>query len=84
MCGGRSPRLIYYRLSSGGHFDDGAGVTAKLLELLVGDADPLVEQPELLASALPSCELQIMAGDHVSVLANPQFAPAIARFCAED
>jgi pimeloyl-ACP methyl ester carboxylesterase len=48
--------------------------------LLVGEADPLAERPEILAAAIPHAELRRIAGDHLSAVTNPAFAPAIVDF----
>jgi pimeloyl-ACP methyl ester carboxylesterase len=50
--------------------------------LLVGDRDFLADRPEQLAAAIPDCALRIASGDHLSVLADPAFAPAIVDFLA--
>jgi pimeloyl-ACP methyl ester carboxylesterase len=48
--------------------------------LVVGAADPLALQPELLAQAIPGARLQLLAGDHLSVLRNTGYAPALVAF----
>lgn len=48
--------------------------------LLVGDADPLAARPEALAAAIPQAQLRVIAGDHLSAVLNPAFAPAIVDF----
>jgi pimeloyl-ACP methyl ester carboxylesterase len=56
-----------------------AQITAPTL-LLVGEADPLAQQPDVLAAAIPHAELRRIAGDHLSAVTNPAFAPAIVDF----
>lgn len=51
--------------------------------VLVGDVDPLAAQPEALAAAIPQARLRIIAGDHLSAVLNPAFAPAIVEFLEE-
>jgi pimeloyl-ACP methyl ester carboxylesterase len=50
--------------------------------VLAGDADPLAIRPEVLAEALPHGTLQLLAGDHMSALADPRFAASIVEFLA--
>jgi pimeloyl-ACP methyl ester carboxylesterase len=50
--------------------------------LLVGDRDFLADRPEHLAAAIPNCTVRIEPGDHLSVLEDPGFAPAIVDFLA--
>lgn len=54
-------------------------ITAPTL-VLVGDADPLATRPEALAAAIPQAQLRVIAGDHLSAVLNPAFAPAIVDF----
>lgn len=53
-------------------------VTAEAL-VVVGDADPLATRPQVLAEALRG-RLQVLPGDHLSVLGDPAFAPTIGAF----
>lgn len=55
-------------------------VTADSL-VVVGDADPLATQPHVLARALRG-RLQVLPGNHMTVLGDPGFAPAVAAFVA--
>ncbi len=48
--------------------------------VLVGDADPIATQPEVLAAAIPHAQLRVISGDHLSAVTNPAFAPAIVEF----
>lgn len=50
--------------------------------LLVGSDDPLATRPEVLQSALPDARLEVLAGDHGSVLTNPKFAVKLTEFLA--
>jgi pimeloyl-ACP methyl ester carboxylesterase len=50
--------------------------------VLVGDEDPIAERPEVLAAAIPHAQLRVIAGDHLSAVTNPAFAPAIVEFLA--
>lgn len=50
--------------------------------LIDGDADALATHPELLVAAIPNASLRILAGDHLGVVRNPEFAPAIVDFLA--
>jgi pimeloyl-ACP methyl ester carboxylesterase len=48
--------------------------------MIVGDADPLALQPELLARTIPGAKLELLAGDHLTVLANPRYVPTLVAF----
>ena len=48
--------------------------------LIVGDADELAMQPELLAQAIPGATIELLAGDHLTVLRNAGYAPALLAF----
>ena len=56
-----------------------AKITAPTL-LLVGDADPLAQRPDVLAAAIPQAQLRLISGDHLTAVTNPAFAPAIVEF----
>jgi pimeloyl-ACP methyl ester carboxylesterase len=48
--------------------------------LLVGDADPIAARAEVFAAAIPQAQLRLVAGDHLSAVTHPAFAPAIVEF----
>jgi pimeloyl-ACP methyl ester carboxylesterase len=48
--------------------------------LIVGEADELAIQPELLAQAIPGARVELLAGDHLTVLRNTGYAPALVAF----
>jgi pimeloyl-ACP methyl ester carboxylesterase len=50
--------------------------------VLAGAEDPLAIRPQVLAEALPHGTLQLLAGDHMSALADPRFATSIVEFLA--
>jgi len=50
--------------------------------VLAGKDDPLAIRPQVLAEALPQGTLQLLAGDHMSALADPRFATSIVEFLA--
>jgi pimeloyl-ACP methyl ester carboxylesterase len=50
--------------------------------VLAGEEDPLAIRPQVLAEALPHGTLQLLAGDHMSALADPRFATSIVEFLA--
>jgi pimeloyl-ACP methyl ester carboxylesterase len=56
-----------------------AQITAPTL-VLVGDADPIAQRPDVLAAAIPHAQLHPISGDHLSAVTNPDFAPAIVEF----
>lgn len=57
-------------------------ITAPSL-LVVGADDPLGERPEVLVAAIPDCELLVVAGDHLTALIDPGFAPAVVEFLGQ-
>lgn len=54
-------------------------ITAATL-LLVGDADPLADRPQLLAEAIPGAALEIVPGDHQLAVLAPRFTEALTEF----
>jgi pimeloyl-ACP methyl ester carboxylesterase len=56
-------------------------ITAPTL-VLAGASDPLADRPEVLAAAVPGAELRLVAGDHLTAVGDPAFAPAIVEFLA--
>jgi pimeloyl-ACP methyl ester carboxylesterase len=56
-------------------------ITAPTL-IIVGSEDPLAAGVEALAAAIPQASLLRLAGDHLGVVSNPEFAPAIVEFLA--
>lgn len=48
----------------------------------VGDADPLAVRPQVLADTIPGAELVVVAGDHITAVTNPAFAPTVVSFPA--
>jgi pimeloyl-ACP methyl ester carboxylesterase len=56
-----------------------ARITAPTL-IIDGTEDPLAVQAEALAAAIPHASLLLLAGDHLGVVSNPEFAPAIVDF----
>jgi pimeloyl-ACP methyl ester carboxylesterase len=48
--------------------------------ILAGDQDPLAVRPEVLTAALPHAQVQLLPGDHLSVISHPAFAQAILAF----
>jgi pimeloyl-ACP methyl ester carboxylesterase len=50
--------------------------------LLAGDEDPLAIRPQTLVDGIPDASLQILSGNHISVLGDPGFASAIVEFLA--
>ncbi len=48
--------------------------------LIAGDADPLAVRPQVLAVAIPDCQLAIVPGDHVQARLVPEFADAAMAF----
>ena len=59
-----------------------AEITAATL-LLVGDRDALAALPDELAAAIPGCRVQIAPGDHLSVVAAPEFVSSLVGFLGE-
>ncbi len=54
-------------------------ITAPTL-VLAGQEDPLARRPEVLAAAIPDARWKVLAGDHLMVVGNPDFAEAIVSF----
>lgn len=54
-------------------------ITAPTL-LVVGDADPLAQRPEVLAAAIPDARLEVIAGDHGTAITNPRFLDLVLDF----
>jgi pimeloyl-ACP methyl ester carboxylesterase len=50
--------------------------------LLAGEDDPLAIRPQVLAEALPYGELRLLAGEHMSALADSRFTTSIVEFLA--
>lgn len=50
--------------------------------VVVGDADPLADRPEVLASAI-GAQLVIVPGDHLAAVAHPDFVSTVSAFLAE-
>ncbi|GIH06495.1 alpha/beta hydrolase [Rhizocola hellebori] len=48
--------------------------------VLAGQDDPLATRPEVLAAALSDARWRVLAGDHLTVVRNPDFAEAIVSF----
>jgi pimeloyl-ACP methyl ester carboxylesterase len=48
--------------------------------VLAGTEDQLAQRPEVLAAALPNAKWRVLAGDHLTVVRNPEFAEAIVAF----
>lgn len=56
-----------------------ASISAETL-VLAGESDPLAVRPELLSGAIEGARLQLLAGDHISVLGDPHFKSSIVDF----
>jgi pimeloyl-ACP methyl ester carboxylesterase len=56
-------------------------ITAPTL-LLAGDRDPLATRPQVLVDAIPDARLELLEGDHMSIVGQPRFAAAIVGFLA--
>jgi len=50
--------------------------------VLAGGSDVFAAEPGVLAAALPAGELQIVPGDHLTVVRDPAFAPAVVSWLA--
>ena len=50
--------------------------------LLAGADDPLAVRPAVLAEAIPGARLQVVTGDHLGAMADPDFIPAMVEFLA--
>ena len=48
--------------------------------VLAGEHDPLASRPEVLVDAIPHARLEMLAGDHMAVVGDPQFAASIVAF----
>jgi len=48
--------------------------------ILAGEADPLAIRPEVLCEAIPGATLKMLSGDHIGVIADPDFARSIVDF----
>ena len=48
--------------------------------VLAGRDDPLATRPQVLAAAIADARVELLAGDHLSAVTNPAFAPAIVGF----
>jgi pimeloyl-ACP methyl ester carboxylesterase len=48
--------------------------------VVAGDTDPLATRPEVLANAIDGAKLVVLPGDHLSVLRDPGFIPAVVDF----
>ncbi len=57
-------------------------ITAPTL-VYAGDADTLAVKPERLAGAITDARLEILAGDHLSVLNDPRLAPLLVGHVSE-
>jgi pimeloyl-ACP methyl ester carboxylesterase len=56
-------------------------ITAPTL-ILAGQDDYLATRPQVLAEAIPDARWKIISGDHLSAVANPDFATALTGFLA--
>lgn len=56
-------------------------ITASTL-VLAGADDYLASRPEALAAAIPGARWRVLAGDHLTVVRNPEFIDAIVKFLA--
>ncbi|MEV0579625.1 alpha/beta hydrolase [Streptomyces sp. RTGN2] len=52
--------------------------------VLAGAADPLAVRPAVLADAIPGARLEVLPGDHLTVVRDPGFAASVAGFLTED
>jgi pimeloyl-ACP methyl ester carboxylesterase len=52
--------------------------------VLAGQDDALATRPQVLAAALPDARWKVLAGDHLTVVRNPDFTEAIVSFIATD
>lgn len=48
--------------------------------ILTGADDDVVGSPQLLADLIPGARVELLPGDHLTVLADPGFVPAIVRW----
>lgn len=58
-----------------------ADITVPTL-VVVGEDDILAARPEVLAAAITNARLVVLPGDHLTVLSDPGFVPAISDFLA--
>jgi pimeloyl-ACP methyl ester carboxylesterase len=58
---------------------DLAAITAPTL-VIAGDADPLARRPHVLADAIAGARLHVVAGDHGTTVAGPDFRTAVVDF----
>lgn len=56
-------------------------ITAPTL-VVAGADDPLATAPERLAAAIPGARLELLSGDHLSVLGDPRLAPLLVDHLA--
>src|SRR6056297_688163 len=56
-------------------------ITAPTL-LIVGDRDPLADDPDALVAAIPECRLQVVPGDHLDAVAAAGFRESLVDFLA--
>jgi pimeloyl-ACP methyl ester carboxylesterase len=54
-------------------------ITAPTL-VIAGDQDAIAARPEVLVAAIPQARLLLIPGDHLTVVGDPRFAPAIVDF----
>jgi pimeloyl-ACP methyl ester carboxylesterase len=52
--------------------------------VLAGQDDALATRPEVLAAALSDARWKVLAGDHLTVVRNPDFAESIVSFVCVD
>lgn len=64
--------------------DEGVELARVLAPTLVlaGGSDVFAAEPDVLAAALPAGELQVVPGDHLTVVRDPAFAPAVVSWLA--
>ncbi|HEX6681224.1 MAG TPA: hypothetical protein VF062_00400 [Candidatus Limnocylindrales bacterium] len=48
--------------------------------MLAGADDYLATGPEVLAAAIPGARWRVLAGDHLTVVRNPEFIDAVVKF----
>jgi pimeloyl-ACP methyl ester carboxylesterase len=58
-----------------------SGILARTL-VLAGEDDPLAIRPNVLCEAIPDATLVMLTGDHIEVIADPDFARSIVDFLA--
>ncbi len=52
--------------------------------VLAGEDDALARRPEVLAGAMPDARWKVLAGDHLTVVRNPDFTESIVSFLCAD